>query len=171
MDHNGIPINYYNKLPTDFLKASQNCAKHNEKFQMYCQKHESPCCRKCSIECHKTCQDIAKLDEVIHNAKTSNAVCEIEETLVEVAENLQKIRRHQQNNLSTLKKQRTEIEKEIMETRIKINNHLDKLQEDLINQLDAVEEIENSKICHLLSSLENKERETAEYQTNIMNMK
>ncbi|CAC5416836.1 unnamed protein product [Mytilus coruscus] len=158
MNHSVVPITDYKKLPTDFLKASQNCTKHYEKFQMYCQKHESPCCSKCIIKCHTICQDIVKLDEVIHNAKTSNAVCEIEEILVEVAENLQKIRRHQQDNLSTLKQNRKEIEKEIMETRIKINNHLDKLQENLMNQLDAVEEIENSKICQLLSSLENKEK-------------
>ncbi|CAC5415405.1 unnamed protein product [Mytilus coruscus] len=156
--HNVISINEYEKLPTDVLKITQYCSEHDEKFQIYCQKHECPCCSKCVVESHKGCQDIVNLDEVIHNAKTSNALCEIEETLVEVAENLQKIRQHQQDNLSTFKEKRKKIEKEIKQTRIKINNHLDKLQEDLMKQLNALEEKESSKHFQLLSLLDKKKK-------------
>ncbi|CAC5399242.1 unnamed protein product [Mytilus coruscus] len=52
-----------------------------------------------------------------------------------------------------------------------INNHLDKLQEDLIKQLYAVEEKENSKIRQLLSKLEKKEKEISDKQRNIVNIK
>ncbi|CAG2241891.1 unnamed protein product [Mytilus edulis] len=170
-NHKVITITEYTKLPADVLMISQNCSKHVKKYQFYCQKHECPCCSKCIVEKHNECRDIVKLDDVIHNVKISNAICEIEETLVEVAENLQKIRQHQQDNLTTLKESRKEIEKEIKMTRIKINNHLDKLQEDLMKQLYAVEEKENSKICQLLSSLEKKEKEIADCQRNIINIK
>ncbi|CAC5419150.1 unnamed protein product [Mytilus coruscus] len=170
-NHRVILITEYQTLPTDVLKITQYCSRHNEKFQIYCQKHECPCCSKCIVEIHKVCQDIVNLDDVIHNAKTSNAMCEIEETLVEVSGNLQKIRQHQQGNLSTLKEKRKEIEKEIKKTRIKINNHLDKLIEDLLKQLNVLEEKENSKICHLLSTLEKKEKEIAECQKSILNIK
>ncbi|XP_052065729.1 uncharacterized protein LOC127705450 isoform X1 [Mytilus californianus] len=170
-NHCVIPFTEYEKLPADILKITQYCTKHDKKYQIYCQKHEFPCCNKCIVEIHKECRDFVELDDVIHNVKTSNAMCEIEETLVEVAENLQKIRQHQQDNLTTFKESRKEIEKEIKKTRIKINNHLDKLQEDLMKQLYAIEEKENSKICQLLSTLEKKEKEIAECQRNIMNMK
>ncbi|CAC5416833.1 unnamed protein product [Mytilus coruscus] len=169
--HRVIPIVEYQKLPAEILKYTQYCTKHDKKYQFYCQKHECPCCSKGIVENHKECHDIVELDDIIHNAKTSNALCEIEETLVEVAENLQKIRQHQQDNLTTFKEKRKEIEKEIMKTRIKINNHLDKLQEDLMKQLYAVEEKENLKMCQLLSSLEKKEKEIADCQRNIMNIK
>ncbi|CAC5386095.1 unnamed protein product [Mytilus coruscus] len=135
-NHKVIPITEYTKLPADALKISQNCSKHNEKFQIYCQKHECPCCSKCIVESHKECHDIVNLDDVILNSKTSNALCEIEETLVEVAENLKNIREHQQDNLLTLKERRNEIEEEIKKTRIKLNNRLDKLQKYLIKQLN-----------------------------------
>ncbi|XP_052065983.1 uncharacterized protein LOC127705678 isoform X2 [Mytilus californianus] len=170
-NHNVLPFTEYTNLPDDVLKISQNCSKHNEKFQIYCQSHECPCCSKCIVESHNVCQDIVNLDDVIRTSKTSNALCEIEETLVEVAENLQTIREHQQDNLSTLKERRKEIEEEIEKTRIKLNTRLDKLQKDLIKQLNAYEDKENSKIRQLLSSLEKKENEVAEYQRNIGNIK
>ncbi|XP_071180385.1 tripartite motif-containing protein 2-like [Mytilus edulis] len=169
--HKVIPIIDYQKLPTDVLKITQYCSKHDEKFQIYCKKHECPCCSKCIVESHSECRDIVNLDDVIHNVKTSNALCEIEETLVEVAENLQKVRQHIQDNRSNLKDKRMEIEKEIKKTRIMINHHLDKLQEDFLKQLFEVEEKDNSKICQLVSSLEIKEKEIAEYQRNVSNIK
>ncbi|CAG2213121.1 unnamed protein product [Mytilus edulis] len=152
-NHNVIPINEYQKLPIDVLKITQYCSIHDEKFQIYCQKHECPCCSKCVVESHKLCQDIVNLDDVIQNAKTSNALSEIEETLVEVTENLQKIRHHQQNNQSTLKEKRKEIEKEIKKTRMKINSHLDKLQDDLMKQLYGLEEkrkLENMSVIVII---------------------
>ncbi|CAC5416832.1 unnamed protein product [Mytilus coruscus] len=99
--HNVIPINEYQKLLADVLEITQYCTAHDKKYQMYCQKHECPCCSKCIVESHKECGDFVDLVDVIHNVKTSNAMCETEETLVEVAENLQKIRQHQQNNVKT----------------------------------------------------------------------
>ncbi|CAC5416834.1 unnamed protein product [Mytilus coruscus] len=145
--------------------------KHNKKYQMYCQKHEFPCCSKCIVESHKDCQDLVDLDDVIYNVKTSNAMCEIEETLVELAENLQKIRQNQQDNLTTFEESRKEIEKDMKTTRIKINIHLDNLQQDLMKQLYTIEEKENSTICQLLSSIEKQENEIAECKRNIMNIK
>ncbi|CAG2253552.1 unnamed protein product [Mytilus edulis] len=134
---------------------------------MYCQKHQCPCCTKCWRESHNACRDIVELDDVIQNAKTSNALCDIEEALAEVAENMQNIRQHQQDTLSTLKEKRKEIESEIKMIRIKINNHLDNLQEDFMKQLYAVEDKENSKYYQL----EREEKEVEECQRNIINIK
>ncbi|CAG2231478.1 unnamed protein product [Mytilus edulis] len=54
---------------------------------------------------------------------------------------------------------------------MKINNHLDKLQEDLMKQLNELEEKENSKICQLMASLEKKEKEIGECQNSLLNIK
>ncbi|XP_063397266.1 E3 ubiquitin-protein ligase TRIM45-like [Mytilus trossulus] len=170
-NHNTIKIKEYRTLPNEILKITQYCRTHNDKFIMYCRKHERPCCRKCIVETHKECLDIDNLEDVIHNVKTSNAFHDIEETLVEVAENLKKISQHQQKNLLSLKEKRKQIQKEIQKTRSTINNHLDKIQEDLIKQLKSVEETENSKVCQLLSSLEQREKEITEYQQNIASIK
>ncbi|CAC5389437.1 unnamed protein product [Mytilus coruscus] len=170
-NHRVIPVTEYQKLPADVRKISQYCSKHNKKFQIYCRKHESPCCSKCTVERHNECRDIVDLHDVIQNTKTSNALCEVEETFVEVTENLKKIRQYHKENLSAFNDRRKEIENEINKTRIKINNHLDKLQKDFIKQLYTVEEQENSKICQILSSLEKTEKEIADYQEKIANIK
>lgn len=51
------------------------------------------------------------------------------------------------------------------------NNHLDKIQEDLIIQLYAVEEKEQLKIRQMLSTLEKKEKEISDNQRNIVKIK
>ncbi|XP_071121526.1 uncharacterized protein [Mytilus edulis] len=169
--HRVIPFAAYQKLPSDVLKITQYCTSHDKKYQFYCQKHECPCCSTCIVESHKDCRDIVELDDIISTAKTSYALSEIEETLIEVAENLKKIRQHQQSNQVTLKEKRKEIEKDLMKTRMKINNHLDKLQEDLMKQLNELEEKENSKICQLMALLEKKEKEIGECQNSLLNIK
>ncbi|CAG2206909.1 unnamed protein product [Mytilus edulis] len=110
-NHNTIAITEYQTLPSDVLKITQYCSSHEDKFIMYCRKHERPCCRKCIVETHKECPDIDNLEDVIQNVKTSNAFYDIEETLVEVAENLKKISQHQQKNLLNLKEKRKQIQK------------------------------------------------------------
>lgn len=75
----------------------------------------------------KGCLDIDILDAVIRNAKTSNAVYEVEEKLVAEEGNLQTIRQQQRENLSTLTENRNSNRNPKT-----TNNHLDKLQEDLI---------------------------------------
>lgn len=127
-------------MNTDVLRISQHWSKHDEKFQIYCKKHAFSCCSKCFVESHKECHDIFNLDEVIRDVKTSNTLYELEETLVDLSENIEINRIHQEVNMSTIQETSTDIKKEIKQTRIKINNHLDKLQEDLTKQLYLIKE-------------------------------
>ncbi|CAG2194606.1 unnamed protein product [Mytilus edulis] len=156
-NHTVIPISEYRKLPSDVIKISQFCDKHNEQYIIYCKKHECPCCSSCIVQSHNRCDEIAKLDDVIKNPKASNAFYEIEQTLVEVVENIGKIRQDRQKNQLTLSESRKQIEKEITETRIAINNHIDKIQADIIKELCASEDKESRKIRQMLISLEEKQ--------------
>jgi Skp family chaperone for outer membrane proteins len=57
-------------------------------------------------------------------------------------ENIGKIRQNRDTNFSVVKEQKRIIENEIQELRTKINNHLDKLQEDLMKKLtEAVKQV------------------------------
>lgn len=130
----------------DVLNISQYCTKHNEKYLVYCQKHECLCCDKCIVESHNECENIVKLDDFTHNVKTSYTKREMEKTLFELAANIQKIRQHQQKNLTSFNERRKDIE-EVLKTRTNVNNYLDKLQEDFMNEFHAIEEKENSEVC------------------------
>ncbi|CAC5395528.1 unnamed protein product [Mytilus coruscus] len=166
-NHDTIPITEYQKLPPDVLSISQYCDKHNEKYQIYCKKHESPCCSICIVESHNECQDIVTLSDVIMNAKTSNTFYEIEQTLAEVLENIKKIRENRQDNLKTLSKDRAIIELKIEEAHTIIKNHLDKMKIDIIKELDEVEKQESKEISQLIKVLEENENDIVESQRKI----
>ncbi|CAG2257441.1 unnamed protein product [Mytilus edulis] len=95
----------------------------------------------------------------------------MEQVLVELLENLQRISKDWQDNLKSLQENKTRIELEIKETRILINDHLDKLQESLMKELYVAEEKENKKFSCLISSVQEKEREITECQTNLNKIK
>ncbi|XP_071121455.1 tripartite motif-containing protein 2-like [Mytilus edulis] len=170
-NHTVIPITDYHKLPSDVVKISQFCDKHNEKLSIYCKMHECPCCRNCIVESHNKCHEILKIEDVINNVKSSNAFFEIEQTLKEVGENIEKIREDRQNNLKTLPETRKQIEKEILETRTSINNHIDKIQADIIKELYATADQESKQIHQLLNSLEEKQQGIAILQGSISDIK
>ncbi|XP_063418802.1 uncharacterized protein LOC134701591 [Mytilus trossulus] len=169
--HTVIPISEYEQLPKDIVQISQFCDKHNEKYIIYCKKHECPCCSSCIVQSHNKCDEIVKLVDIIHNAKTSNAFYEIEQTLVEVIENIGKIKEDRQKNLETLSETRKQIEKEIQETRTAINNHIDKIQADIIKELYALEDKESKNLRQMLNSIDVKQQEIVILQGCISDIK
>ncbi|CAG2210089.1 unnamed protein product [Mytilus edulis] len=91
--------------------------------------------------------------------------------ITENAENIRRISINKHENLTSLQEERQRIENGIVQTRIKINNHLDKLQADLIQDLYVKELKERKKIQQVLKSLEEREGQLKEIQTNFVNIK
>lgn len=168
--HTTITISEYQKLPPDISNISQ-CKIHNEKYLLYCKKHESPCCGNCIVESHKECRDIVKLVDVIGNVKTSNYFYEIEQMVSEISKSIKKIRENCQYNFKTLSEQRSKIENEIEQDRITINDYLDKLQKDTLKELHEMEKKTNKEIHQVIQSLDEKENKTMEFQRNISTIK
>lgn len=135
--HTTVPITVYQE--SDVQEINQICDVHNEKYTIYCKKHKCFCCSSCIVETHIECQKIAKLADILQNTKCSNTFYEIEHLLAELTENIRRIRESRQNNLRRLSEKKNQIEKEIKQTRITINNHLDIIQDDMIKKLQAAE--------------------------------
>jgi hypothetical protein len=76
-----------------------------------------------------------------------------------------------ETNSSYFREQKRIIENEIHELRTKINNHLERLQENLMTELDEAEIQVTDETRELLVSLDEKQKELTEYQTNIVNIK
>ncbi|CAG2222236.1 unnamed protein product [Mytilus edulis] len=163
--HETVSIAEYKNLPTEVLQISQTCKLHNEKYELFCTKHDCPCCKKC-VKSHNDCKGLTDINELIKNVKTSNALNEIEQTLQEVVENIKRLSTNRNENLKSIENKKREIEAEIKQTRIQVNHHLDKLQDDLIKELLRVEQQEKSKIEKLLTTLK-KEKEMTEVQENF----
>ncbi|CAC5364545.1 unnamed protein product [Mytilus coruscus] len=168
--HKTVSIAEYKMLPTEVLKTFQTCKLHNEKYELFCRKHDCLCCKKC-LKSHNDCKGLTDINEIIKNVKTSNALNEIEQTLQEVVDNIKRLSTNRNENLKSIENKKREIEAEIKKTRINVNHHLDKLQDDLIKELTRVEQGEKSKIENLLSTLRTKEKEITEVQENIASIK
>ncbi|CAC5375174.1 unnamed protein product [Mytilus coruscus] len=168
--HETVSIAEYKKLPTEVLQIAQTCKLHNEKYELFCRKHDCPCCKKC-LKSHNDCKGLTDIIEIIKNVKSSNAFNEIEQTLLEVVENIKRLSTNRNENLKSLENKKREIEAEIKQTRINVNRHLDKLQDGLIKELMRIEEREKSKREKLLTTLKKKEKEITEVQENIASIK
>lgn len=166
-----VSISDYQKLPSKVLQIAQYCDKHNEKYQIYCNKHDCPCCKKCIVESHNDCIELTDIDDITRHIKSSNAFAEIELTLTDVAENINRLRTNREHNLASLGRKSKEFEKEVQETRAKIDKYLDKLQDDILKDLKTREEEESNKIRRLLKELLDKEKQIIEHQADIANLK
>jgi DNA-binding beta-propeller fold protein YncE len=111
------------------------------------------------------------MEEIIKNVKTSTMFTETEHWINEMIENIGRIKQNRETNLSAVKEQKRIIENELQELRTTINTHLDKLQEDLMKELTEAEKQVTTETHELLVSLDEKQKELTEYQTNIVNMK
>ena len=75
---------------------------------------------------HSECKNVAIMEEIIKNVKTSIMFNETEHLIKELIENIGKIRQNREANSSAVKEQKRINQNEIQELRTKINNHLDK---------------------------------------------
>ncbi|CAC5388390.1 unnamed protein product [Mytilus coruscus] len=71
-NHNTLPISEYQELARDVQQITENCDKHNEKYTIYCKKHESPCCGSCFVEDHIDCRDFSRLKDIIDRTKNQS---------------------------------------------------------------------------------------------------
>jgi DNA-binding beta-propeller fold protein YncE len=124
----------------------------------------------CIVENHKDCREVAVLEKITKNMKTSTMFNEVAHLIKELIENIGKIRQNRVTNSSSVKEQKRIIENEIQELRTKINTHLDKLQKDLMKELTEAEKQVTTETHELHVSLDEKQRKLTEYQTNIVNI-
>ncbi|CAG2237992.1 unnamed protein product [Mytilus edulis] len=170
-NHSVISVTEYQKLPSNVLEIAQTCQKHKEQYQTFCKKHDCPCCRRCVIETHNECKDLIAIDDIVQNVKSSSAFFEVEQTLVQMLENVRRIRNDRTENLKCLLDQRVKIERDIKQTRKMINDHLDKIQDKIIKELYANEENESKRIKMLLCEIESIEKGISDLQGNQNNIR
>ncbi|XP_071121446.1 uncharacterized protein [Mytilus edulis] len=170
-DHDIVPIDDYQNLPSEVLQVSQSCRKHNQRFQIFCKKHDCPCCKKCVIEVHNECKDFVDIDDIIKNVKSSNAFQEIEHTLSDIADYMQRVKQNREENLISLKEQKEQIETKILKAREAINNHLDCLQHKLIEELNLTIDKQIKDIHQFLKLVEKNKKDIEEFQSNHYKIK
>ncbi|CAC5399692.1 unnamed protein product [Mytilus coruscus] len=156
--HKIIPISQYQSLPTFVTDIQQFCIYHNEKFQQYCTEHECPICYKCIKE-HGKCDEVVLLDDVVSEVKSSELFRDLDQSMLDVFENIKRIREDREINNKSIQTQKKEIIMKIDKTKTQINQHLDILKENVIKDLEQVCLSHNNNIKKIISSLKGQETE------------
>ena len=68
-------------MPSYVLEIKEHCNEHHDKFSLYCNEHECPCCGICMVDTHRDCIDVAILENLIKDVKTSDIFNEIEQLI------------------------------------------------------------------------------------------
>ena len=164
--HNTIPISDYQKQPSFLADIKLFCADHNQRYQQYCVTHECPICYRC-IKIHRECSDVIPIDEVVDNAKTSQNFQDLRQEVDDLVENIKRLRTDREENLTTVNDQVLKHILKVQNLRSNINQHLDKLEEELKSELQKLENKAKSDIMGTITILNDKENDIIKRQKHI----
>jgi len=109
--------------------------------------------------------------EIIKTSKTSILIDNIEHNLIDIKNNIDKITKNRQQNMSEIRQQRRLFQDKIKEMRVKINSHLDTLEQNILQELDDTAYKNMSKIDELLKQLSQISKSVERLQRDIRAVK
>ncbi|CAG2214487.1 unnamed protein product [Mytilus edulis] len=136
-NHKTLSSEDYHKLPAFIQEISSQCKDHKKKFELYCSFHACPCCVQCVSDKHQKCQNLKALSDVLKQVKSSASVQLFEKDLKDVKENLETAIRYMKTRISTINTQKTKAVEEIKYMRKSINDYLNKLEQDILIDLES----------------------------------
>jgi hypothetical protein len=169
--HGIISIENYKKLPKYISEIAHNCKDHAMKVTNYCPKHDTICCPVCISTNHKKCVDLMAIHELIKTARTSSIIATMEQSLRDMRHNIDLAVKDREGNLSSISKQRQHYSDEIKQIRVKINSHLDTIEQRIMGDLIDVEENVKLQIEQLLTELSKRSDTINEIQCTILALK
>ncbi|XP_071126756.1 uncharacterized protein [Mytilus edulis] len=169
--HGVISMESYYKLPTSIANIVNFCEDHHMKYENYCPHHNKLCCPACISTKHKNCVGLLLLQDVLKTAKSSTLLDSIEVSIKDIKTNIDTIIKNRQDDLNTFRKQREKCQDEIKQLRIKINCHLDGLEQQILNELAAAENKVEIKTNKVVADLSEKTKHADVLQQNIASVK
>ena len=136
-------------MPSCISEIGHHCKDHEMKYTHLCQVHDKPCCPDCISTNHKDCVGLLSIREIIKTSKTSTLLDDIEQILTNIKYNIDNVIKNRQQNMSEIRQQRKIFLDQVKQMRVKINSHLDTLEQNILKELVKIK----SKIDNLLKQL------------------
>ncbi|XP_071161848.1 uncharacterized protein [Mytilus edulis] len=169
-NHKTMSAKDYQKLPTFMQEISSQCRDHKKKFELYCSFHVCPCCVQCVTDKHQKCQEMKPLSAILQQVKSSASAQFFEKDLNDVKENLDTAIKYMKTRTSTINDQKTKAVKEIRYMRKSINDYLDKLEQDLLDDLESKHSKLKSNMATLLQQMEQRASQINQMQSQFTKM-
>jgi hypothetical protein len=166
-NHETISIENYQKLPSYIAEIGHHCKDHDMKYTLFCQIHDKPCCPDCISTNHKECVGLLSIRHIIKTSKTSTLIDDIEQSLANIKYNIDNVIKNREQNLSEIRQQRQIFHDQVKQMRVKINSHLDTLEQNILKELNDSEDKIKSKIDNLLKQLSEESKTVEGIQRDI----
>ncbi|CAG2230092.1 unnamed protein product [Mytilus edulis] len=167
-NHKTMSADDYQKLPTFMQEISSQCQDHKKKFELYCSFHACPCCVQCVTDKHKMCQEMKPLSDILQQVKSSASVQLFEKDLKDVKENIDTAILYLKTRITTTDTQNTKaIEKIRYMRRKSIDDYLNKLEQDLLNDLESKYSKLKSNMASLMQQMEQRASQINQMQSQF----
>ncbi|XP_052090170.1 tripartite motif-containing protein 45-like [Mytilus californianus] len=145
-NHKIIPIKDINEDKSiSIVYAFVTCDEHPDKtIEIYCKDHSQPCCTVCATVHHRKCEHVVTIDKAITGVKESTKAQKVMKKLEETSNKLEGIIQNRHQNTTNFKKEIDVVEVEIANMRKKLNEKLDKVENEIR------EEVNNTRKSNLL---------------------
>lgn len=165
--HETIPFEQYKTSHSFIQNIKHRCDKHEYPFEFHCQLHNSLACKRCIVMEHRTCDDVVLLEDVLRRFKSLTASERLEKSLLDVKSVIASAISKSKDNLKMLPTNENDVVERIKDMRKNINDHFDKLEQDLI--LKASQSKVKGKRCisRILRDLETENKQVNEISQNI----
>ncbi|XP_071150479.1 uncharacterized protein [Mytilus edulis] len=163
--HNTMSTKDYHNLPKFMQDLSSQCRDHKKKYELYCSFHACPCCVTCITDKHQKCQEMKPLSDVLKQVKSSASVQLFEKDLKDVKENLEEIIKYLNSRINTSTEQKTKAAEQIRSMRKSIDDFLNKLEQEILHDLDSKQSKLKSKMNTLLQQLKTQANQMSQLQS------
>lgn len=168
--HAVIGVSDLKELPEFVLKIKHHCEDHGALFQNYCLCHEKPCCRICINSTHKNCTDMPPLEDVTKDARNSIALEDIKGRLLNLKKYYECLCLEKQSNTKEIQAQSITIIKHVKSTRLKLNQHLDRLEREVLKKVSDLETNALHDLERISRDLKDKEDRLDDLNKSIIKM-
>ncbi|XP_052106462.1 uncharacterized protein LOC127738990 isoform X3 [Mytilus californianus] len=169
-DHKTMSTKDYHKLPKSMQEISSNCKDHKKKFEIYCSFHACPCCVTCITDKHQKCQEMKPLSDILKQVKSSASVQLFEKDLKDVKENFEEIIKYLNSRMETSNIQKQKAAEKIRSMRKSIDDFLNKLEQEILDELESEQSKLKSKMNTLLQQLKTQANQISKLQSEFSQM-
>ncbi|XP_060606371.1 E3 ubiquitin-protein ligase Midline-1-like [Ruditapes philippinarum] len=144
---------------------SQRCERHGGKLiDVYCPGHDKVGCSTCMTIEHSGCKGISYIPDIACKTETSEKLKHLEADISTLQSRFKALKQNRQKELENVKTEKSQVIKEIKSERKKINDHLDKMEIDILQEVDVTFQ---TKLQHMESNMKQVDERIAVLQENL----
>ncbi|XP_060582770.1 uncharacterized protein LOC132739129 [Ruditapes philippinarum] len=144
---------------------SQKCEKHGGKLiDVYCPGHDKVGCSTCMTVEHRSCTDITFIPDLACKTDTIQAMKLLETEINTLKSRFMALKQKKVKELDNARKEKSQLIKEIKSERKNINDRLDKMEMELLQEVDATFQ---TKLKHIEANMKEVDARIAALQESL----